>query len=309
MKHLISISDLDYETAISLLDTADQMAQVNERELRKLPTLRGRTVANLFYENSTRTKISFEIAAKRLSAEVIDFEVASSSVAKGESLKDTAQTLQALGVDAAVIRHPMAGAAHNLANMGWVDFSVLNAGDGRHEHPTQALLDAMTIREHLQRGRGSDLRGVSVLIVGDIANSRVARSSRKLLELLGAEVRFAGPSTLMPRNEVAHTVTTSLDDALATPVDFVMMLRVQFERLLKPAEFSRSDYVRDWQLNDDRFSRLGSEVRILHPGPINRGVEISNRAADGEKSLILRQVSNGVNVRMAALYHLLGAEN
>ena len=310
MKHLTSISDLTRLDAISLLDTADEMAQVNEREVRKLPTLRGKTVVNLFYENSTRTKISFEIAAKRLSAEVIDFEVSSSSVAKGESLKDTAQTLAALGVDAAVVRHPLAGAAHNLASMGWVDFSVVNAGDGRHEHPTQALLDAMTMREHLQRGRGADLSGVKVLIVGDISNSRVARSNRLLLELLGAEVRFAGPAGLMPRNQsAAAAVTSNLDDALVEPVDFVMMLRVQMERLTRPADFSKTDYIRDWQLSDDRLSRLSQNVRILHPGPINRGVEISNRVADGEKSLILRQVANGVSLRMAALYHILGGTN
>lgn len=307
MKHLTSITQLSSSEAIDLLDTADEMARVNEREVRKLPTLRGKTVVNLFYENSTRTKISFEIAAKRLSAEVIDFEVSSSSVSKGESLKDTAQTLEALGVDAAVVRHPLAGAAANLANMGWVDFSVINAGDGRHEHPTQALLDAMTMRESLALGKGANLNGVSVLIVGDIANSRVARSNRLLLERLGAKVRFAGPAALMPRSvDGVSTVTSNLDDALSETCDFVMMLRVQFERLSSPADFSKADYVRDWQLNEDRLLGLAEPVRILHPGPINRGIEISNRAADGPKSLILRQVANGVSVRMSVLYHLLG---
>lgn len=310
MKHLTSISDLNRESAIALIDTADEMAQINSREVKKLPTLRGKTVVNLFYENSTRTKISFEVAAKRLSAEVIDFEVASSSVAKGESLKDTAQTLEAIGVDAAVVRHPLAGAASNLATRGWVDFAVINAGDGRHEHPTQALLDAMTMRERLGLGRGAGLDGVSVLIVGDITNSRVARSNRLLLNLLGAKVSYAGPDSLMPRTTGSITsVTTNLDDALELKPDFIMMLRVQMERLSKPADFSRSDYIRDWQLNDARLARIDDAVGVLHPGPINRGIEISNRAADGERSLILRQVSNGVSVRMATLYHLLGGAN
>lgn len=310
MKHLISVSDLDKGEAVGLLDTADEMAQVNLREVRKVPTLRGKTVVNLFFENSTRTKLSFEIAAKRLSAEVIDFEVGSSSVAKGESLKDTAQTLEALGVDAAVVRHPLAGAAANLATLGWVDFSVINAGDGRHEHPTQALLDAMTVRESLGLGRGSDLAGVSVLIVGDIANSRVARSNRILLQLLGANVVFAGPEYLMARTSSGFsTITSNLDDALEARYDFVMMLRVQRERFDSEQDFSRDEYIRNWQLSDERLHRLPKHTRILHPGPINRGVEISNLAADGPQSLILRQVANGVSARMATLYHLLGGGN
>lgn len=307
MKHLTSISDLDYNSALSILDISDEMALVNQRDIKKLPTLRGKTVVNLFYENSTRTRISFELAAKRLSAEVIDFTASESSVAKGESLKDTAQTLLALGVDAAIVRHPLAGAPTNLAKAGWVDFSIINAGDGRHEHPTQALLDAMTIRESLGLGRGADLVGVSVLIVGDIANSRVARSNRLLLQMLGARVTLAGPEALMPRvSDGTPTITSNLDDALFEKFDFVMMLRVQLERMARPADFSRMDYIANWQLTRERLARLPDSVRIMHPGPINRGVEISNQAADGDRSLILRQVSNGVSVRMAVLYQVLG---
>lgn len=309
MKHLTSVKDLTKASAIKLLDTADEMALVNERDIRKLPTLRGKTVVNLFYENSTRTKLSFEIAAKRLSAEVLDFTVSTSSVSKGESLKDTTQTLEALGVDAVVLRHPMAGAAANLATAGWVQFAVINAGDGRHEHPTQALLDAMTMRQALGLERGSDLSGVRVLIVGDILNSRVARSNRTLLEMLGAEVVFAGPESLMPTSQTgAGSITSNLDVALEQSFDFVMMLRVQMERLTNLADFSNADYIRNWQLTAERFQRISGKTWIMHPGPINRGIEISNPAADSDRSLILRQVTNGVSVRMAVLYNLLGGE-
>lgn len=305
MKHLTSISDLSRDEALQVLDTADEMALVNQREIRKLPTLRGKTVASLFYEDSTRTKLSFEIAAKRLSAEVLDFSVPTSSINKGESLKDTAQTLEALGVDAVIVRHPMAGAASNLAHQGWCNTSVINAGDGRHEHPTQALLDAMSMREVLGK---QTLEGSRVLIVGDISNSRVARSNILLLPLLGAEVQLAGPSSLLPLHNPSGltTFTDNLDVALAQNPDFVMLLRVQLERHQRSEDFSRPDYIRDWQLTDERLNLLSRSARILHPGPINRGVEISNQAADDERSLVLRQVANGVSVRMSVLYHLLG---
>ncbi len=307
MKHLTSISELSRVDALQILDTADQMALVNQRQVRKLPTLRGKTVANLFYEDSTRTKLSFEIASKRLSAEVLDFSVASSSINKGESLKDTAQTLEALGVDAVVVRHPMAGAARNLAYQNWCHISVINAGDGRHEHPTQALLDAMSMREALGR---PTLEGAKVLIVGDIANSRVARSNMLLLSLLGAEVQIAGPASLLPLHNLSNldNCNTNLDDALAQRPDFVMMLRVQLERHSKTEDFSKPDYIRDWQLTEDRLDLLSATTKIMHPGPMNRGVEISNQAADDARSLVLRQVANGVSVRMAVLYHLLGGQ-
>ena len=308
MKHLISISDLSKEQAIQLLDNATELGSVNDREVKKLPALRGKTVVNLFFENSTRTRISFEIAAKRLSADVINFSAATSSLSKGESLKDTAQTLEALGAHAIVVRHPFSGAAHALAHRGWISSSIINAGDGSHEHPTQALLDALTLRQHFSLN--SDLAGLKVLIVGDILHSRVARSNVLLLKLLGAEVTVAGPTTLMPAgiDQLGAKVSHSFDESLAQKPDAVMMLRVQKERMQGSFFPSEREYAKSWALNDERFKSLDAKTAILHPGPMNRGFEISSAAADSEKSLVLRQVANGVSVRMAVLYSTLAGE-
>ena len=308
MKHLTSIRELDRPAAIELLDSAQELSSVNAREVKKLPALRGKTVVNLFYENSTRTRISFEIAAKRLSADVINFAAATSSVSKGESLKDTAQTLEALGADAIVIRHPMSGAAQTLANKDWISGSVVNAGDGSHEHPTQALLDALTIRQI--RNTGSDLNGIKVLVVGDIQHSRVARSNVLLLNLLGAQVTLAGPETLLPQGfkamgcELAYSFEAALEDK----PDVVMMLRVQRERMQGVFLPSEREYAAKWSLSGNRYRMLREDVVILHPGPMNRGFEISDEAADDPRSAVLTQVRNGLSVRMAVLYKLLAGE-
>lgn len=309
MKHLTSIRELDRTSAISLLDSADELSGVNAREVKKLPALRGKTVVNLFFENSTRTRISFELAAKRLSADVINFAAATSSVSKGESLKDTAQTLEALGADAIVLRHPMSGAAHTLATKGWITGSVINAGDGSHEHPTQALLDALTIRQLI--GSGPDLNGVKVLIVGDIQHSRVARSNVLLLSLLGAEVTLAGPETLLPGTfaKLGAQISHSFEDSLAKRPDAVMMLRVQRERMQGTFFPSEREYAAKWSLAGDRFKMLQPQTLILHPGPMNRGFEISSEAADDPRSAVLTQVKNGLSVRMAVLYRLMAGES
>ncbi|MFT4796316.1 MAG: aspartate carbamoyltransferase catalytic subunit [Aquiluna sp.] len=309
MKHLISIRDLTRDSAVALLDSAQQLSQVNQRTIKSLPALRGKTVVNLFYENSTRTRISFEIAAKRLSADVINFDAQSSSTSKGESLKDTAQTLEALGAAAIIVRHPMSGAAHSLANRGWVSASIINAGDGRHEHPTQALLDAMTIRQ--QKNSGNDLAGIKVLVVGDIEHSRVARSNMLLLSLLGATVSVAGPGTLVPEGieAMGAKVYKSFDEALDEKPDVVMMLRVQLERMQKDDTFSTRDYIANWSLDQTRLGLLGKETVIMHPGPMNRGLEISNQAANDPRSAVLRQVENGLAVRMAVLHRVLSGED
>lgn len=308
MKHLTSIRELDQSSALSLLDNAQQLSQVNDREVKKLPTLRGKTVVNLFFENSTRTRISFEVAAKRLSADVINVSADSSSVSKGESLKDTAQTLEAIGADAIVIRHPLSGAPKVLADRGWISASVINAGDGSHEHPTQALLDALTIRQSF--GLRSDLSGIKVLIVGDIRHSRVARSNILLLNLLGAKVTIAGPESLIPEGLSALGVEVfhSFEEALAMKPDVVMMLRVQKERMNSELSISPADYTKAWSLEGDRLGMVRAESIIMHPGPMNRGFEISSQAADDPRSQVLRQVSNGVAVRMAVLYRCLSGE-
>ena len=308
MRHLTSIRELTKDAAISLLDNAQQLSQVNDREVKKLPALRGKTVVNLFFENSTRTRISFEVAAKRLSADVINFSADSSSVSKGESLKDTAQTLQALGADAIVLRHPLSGAPKLLAEQDWISASVINAGDGSHEHPTQALLDALTIRQGF--GRSHNLSGLKVLIVGDILHSRVARSNILLLNLLGATVTVAGPRTLIPVGieQMGATVNNSFEDALSAKPDVVMMLRVQKERMQGEFFSSTADYSKAWSLEGDRLAMVGKDALILHPGPMNRGFEISSEAADDPRSQVLRQVSNGVAVRMAVLYRCLSGE-
>jgi aspartate carbamoyltransferase catalytic subunit len=315
MRHLLATRDLSRDDAILILDTAAEMAKTQEREIRKLPTLRGKTVVNLFFEDSTRTRISFEAAAKRLSADVINFSAKGSSVAKGESLKDTAQTLQAMGADGVVIRHPASGAAERLAMSGWIHGAVVNAGDGTHEHPTQALLDAYTIRRHLAGGEpGAGLDGLTIAIVGDILHSRVARSDVWLLTTLGARVVLVAPPTLVPLGidtwpvDVVH----SLDAALGTyDLDAVMMLRIQLERMTGggAAYFpSPAEYTRMFGLDGSRLARLPERTIVMHPGPMNRGLEISAEAADSPRSVVVEQVANGVSVRMAVLYLLLAGE-
>ncbi len=318
LRHLLDTRTLSKEHALRILDIAEDMAATQQREVKKLPTLRGKTVVNLFYEDSTRTRISFEAAAKRLSADVINFSAKGSSVSKGESLKDTAQTLQAIGADGVVIRHPGSGAPARLASSGWIDAGVLNAGDGTHEHPTQALLDAFTMRRRLFAGsngagtsRGRDLDGVSVVIVGDLAHSRVARSNLWLLTTLGANVTFVAPETLQPYGARAWPVTVrhSLDEAIREDApDVVMMLRIQSERMHAAFFPNEREYARNWGLGDARLAALPDSAIVMHPGPMNRGLEISSAAADSTRSTVLEQVANGVSVRMAALYLLLSGE-
>ncbi|AZZ52073.1 MULTISPECIES: aspartate carbamoyltransferase catalytic subunit [Rathayibacter] len=314
MRHLLSTRDLDRATAIGLLDIAEDMSDVQNREVKKLPTLRGKTVVNLFFEDSTRTRISFEAAAKRLSADVINFSAKGSSVSKGESLKDTAQTLAAMGADGVVIRHHASGAPAVLAASGWIDAAILNAGDGTHEHPTQALLDAFTIRRRLHgaaASRGKSLDGVAVTIVGDILHSRVARSNVWLLTALGAEVTLVAPPTLVPVDTLdwPATIRFDLDDAIDSGLpDVVMLLRIQLERMSSGFFPNGREYARIWGLDDERLARLGPDTIVMHPGPMNRGVEISSAAADSSRSTVLEQVANGVSVRMAALYLLLSGE-
>lgn len=306
MKHLLSAADLSYEEAILVLDTAKQLAAATEQGVGKLPPLRGRTVVNLFYEDSTRTRISFEAAAKRLSADVINFSAKGSSVSKGESLKDTALTLEAMGADAVVIRHNSSGAPHRLANAGWISGGVVNAGDGTHEHPTQALLDAYTLRNHLRNGEG-DLKGVNVTIVGDVLHSRVARSNVLLLNTLGAKVRLVAPPTLLPYGVEDWDCEVSYDfDASLEGSDAVMMLRVQRERMNAAYFPNAHEYSNRYGLNVTRMNRLSESAVVMHPGPMNRGMEISADVADSQRSVIVEQVANGVSVRMAVLYLILG---
>ncbi|HEY5394072.1 MAG TPA: aspartate carbamoyltransferase catalytic subunit [Trebonia sp.] len=306
-KHLISAGDLSREDAVLILDTAAELASVAGRPIKKLPTLRGRTVVNLFYEDSTRTRASFEAAAKRLSADVINFSAKGSSVAKGESLKDTALTLEAMGSDAIVVRHPASGAPRRLAD--WTSGRVINAGDGTHEHPTQALLDAFTIRQRLvgpdQRGKGLD--GVRVTIVGDILHSRVARSNVLLLDTLGAEVTVVAPPTLMPWAIETWPCKASYDfDAELRKTDVAMMLRVQQERMSAAFFPTVREYRRRYGLDTGRMALLPEHAIVMHPGPMNRGVEIAAEVADSPRSTIVAQVANGVTVRMAVLYLMLG---
>lgn len=313
MKHLLTTHGLSRESAIHILDIAEDMSTSADREIKKLPTLRGKTVVNLFFEDSTRTRISFETAEKRLSADVINFSAKGSSVSKGESLKDTSQTLASLGIDAVVIRHGSSGAPEVLAHSGWIDAPVINAGDGTHEHPTQALLDAYTIRKsiHGSSSRGKGLDGLNVCIVGDIEHSRVARSNIWLLNTLGAHVTLVSAPTLVPMNIANWPVSLSFDfdTVLATDQpDVVMMLRIQRERMLGAYFPSTQEYSKIWGLTTTRFSTLPEKTLIMHPGPMNRGLEISSEAADSSQSLILQQVSHGVFVRMAVLYTLLTSD-
>jgi len=300
--HLLSAADLTRDDALLVLDTADELALVADRPVKKLPTLRGRTVVNLFFEDSTRTRISFEAAAKRLSADVINFSAKGSSVSKGETLKDTALTLEAMGADAVVIRHGASGAPHTLAHSGWINGSVINAGDGTHEHPTQALLDAFTMRRHL-----GSLEGRRVTIVGDVLHSRVARSNVLLLATLGAEVTLVAPPTLLPVGVEQWPCAQSYDlDGALVGADAVMMLRVQLERMNAAFFPSAREYSRRYGLDADRMATLPEHAIVMHPGPMNRGLEITAQVADSPRSVIVEQVTNGVSVRMAVLYLLLG---
>ena len=313
-RHLLSAADLDAASALQILDSAEQMDAIQNRLVKKLPALRGRTVVNLFFEDSTRTRSSFEIAGKWLSADVINVSAKGSSVSKGESLRDTALTVAALGVDALVVRHPSSGAVHRITE--WVDCHVINAGDGTHEHPTQALLDAFSLRRRL-----GELAGRHIVIVGDLAHSRVARSNVLLLSTLGAQVTLVAPPTLMPAGVHGWNCVTSWDlDAtlagkVAGDVDAVMMLRVQRERMGGGSSGGRvaevgyfpteREYAIGYGLSPARLELLPEHAPVLHPGPMNRGLEISSVAADSGRSLVLDQVRAGVAVRMAVLYHLL----
>ena len=305
-KHLLSTADLTREDALLVLDTAAQLAQIADRPIKKLPTLRGRTVVNLFFEDSTRTRISFEAAAKRLSADVINFSAKGSSVSKGESLKDTALTLEAMGADAVVVRHNASGAPHRLANAGWINGSVINAGDGTHEHPTQALLDAFTLRQRLANGEG-DLAGQKVTIVGDVLHSRVARSNVLLLSTLGADVTLVAPPTLLPVGVETWPCKISYDlDESLVDTNAVMMLRVQLERMTDSYFPTAREYSRRYGLDHRRMETLPEGAIVMHPGPMNRGMEITADVADSKRSVIVEQVTNGVSIRMAVLYLLLG---
>jgi aspartate carbamoyltransferase catalytic subunit len=308
-KHLVSAHDLNKDEAVLVLDTAKELALISDRPVKKLPTLRGRTVVNLFFEDSTRTRISFEAASKRLSADVINFSAKGSSVSKGESLKDTAQTLQSMGADAVVIRHGSSGAPHLLATRNWIDAVVINAGDGTHEHPTQALLDAYTIRKHLRNNEG-DLSGLKVAIVGDILHSRVARSNAILLKTLGATPIMVAPPTLLPVGIEKWNGEFSYDlDEILPQVDAVMMLRVQQERMSDAYFPTTREYSRNFGLNAQRLKTMQKHALVLHPGPMNRGMEITAEVADSTNSVVIEQVANGVSVRMAVLYLLLGGSN
>jgi aspartate carbamoyltransferase catalytic subunit len=302
IKHLLSINQLSREDVLKVLDTAESFREVGTRVIKKVPALRGRTVVNLFFENSTRTRISFELAAKRLSADVINFSTSGSSVSKGESLKDTALTLQAMGADAIVIRHSSSGAPQTLS--GWVTASVLNAGDGTHEHPTQALLDLFTIREHFP-----SFEGLRIAIVGDVRHSRVARSLTFAAAKMGGQVTLVGPPTLVPPEAPAWgaEVSNDLDDVLPK-LDVCYMLRVQRERQRQQFFPSVREYSRLWGLSRARVEALPENALIMHPGPMNRGVEIASDVADLPRALITDQVTNGIAVRMSLLYLMLGGD-
>jgi aspartate carbamoyltransferase catalytic subunit len=302
VKHLLSIDDLDHAELTALLDLSEQFVAVNQRDIPKVPALRGKVVASLFYEESTRTRLSFETAAKRLSCDVMTFSVAQSSVKKGESLRDTVQTIAAMGIDAVVVRHPAAGAPYRITQ--WIDASIVNAGDGRHAHPTQALLDVFTLR----RRRGPSLEGLRVAIVGDVRHSRVARSDVKALHALGAEVTLVAPPTLLPESLDDWPVQVSYDlDDVVSESDVVMLLRMQLERQQEALFPTIREYTARYGLTVARAERLKPDALVMHPGPMNRGVEVAAEVADGPASLVTEQVANGVAVRMAVLYSLLGS--
>jgi len=302
VKHLLSIDDLDREDLHALLDLSEQFVAVNQRDIPKVPALRGKVIASLFYEESTRTRLSFETAAKRLSADVMTFSIATSSVKKGESLRDTVQTIAAMGIDAIVVRHPAAGAPRRIVD--WIDAAVVNAGDGRHEHPTQALLDVLTLRRH----RGPSLEGLRVAIVGDVRHSRVARSDVKALHALGAEITLVAPPTLLPESLEGWPVAVSYElDDVVSETDVVMLLRMQLERQHEGLFPTLREYTARYGLTVARAERLKPDALVMHPGPMNRGVEVAAEVADGPASLVTEQVTNGVAVRMAVLYSLLGS--
>ena len=303
--HLLTLESLSREEIFAVLDTAQALKEVSTRSIKKVPALRGKVVVNLFFEDSTRTRTSFRLAAQRMSADVVDFSVSTSSVSKGETLVDTARSIVAMGVDAIIIRHRSSGAPDVLSRL--VQCSVINAGDGSHEHPTQGLLDLFTMRGACER-RGKKISDLHVAIVGDIANSRVARSNLWALSKLGAKVTLVGPTTLCPSAFADFGVKVTHDlDSILGEVDVINMLRVQFERLTSSAFPSVREYSRYFGLNEQRLKRCRKDVLILHPGPMNRGLEITSAVADGEKSAVLRQVSNGLAVRMAVLYLCIGA--
>jgi len=301
-KHILGIDHLSREDIVRILDSAESFKQINSREIKKVPTLRGKTIVNLFFEASTRTRTSFEIAGKRLSADTINITASSSSVVKGETLEDTARNIEAMAPDIIVMRHAASGAAHYLAER--LDCSVINAGDGAHEHPSQALLDLFTMRQH--EGR---IEGLKVAIVGDITHSRVVRSNLYALNKMGAEVRLAGPGTMIPPGieKLGCRVCTTLEEAI-TDADVVMMLRIQLERQGKTLLPTLREYSRFYGLNPEKLKLARPDALIMHPGPMNRGVEISSSVADGPQSVILDQVENGVAVRMALLYLVAGGE-
>jgi aspartate carbamoyltransferase catalytic subunit len=302
VRHLLSIEDLDRTELEQLLDLSERFVEVTHRDIPKVPALRGKTVVSLFYEDSTRTRLSFETAAKRLSADTMTFTVGSSSVKKGESLRDTVQTIEAMGIDAMVVRHQSAGAPNRVAE--WIDAAIVNAGDGCHEHPTQALLDVLTLRRH----RGSTLDGCRIAIVGDVRHSRVARSDVLAFAALGAEVTLVAPPTLLPESLEGWPVSVhhDLDDVLPD-VDVLYLLRIQLERQGEALFPSLREYTSRYGLTAARAARLPTDALVMHPGPLNRGVEIAAEVADGPASIITQQVANGVAVRMAVLYTLLGS--
>jgi aspartate carbamoyltransferase catalytic subunit len=302
-RHLLSIDDLGRPGIEALLDLSESFVEITRREIPKVPALRGKTVVSLFYEDSTRTRLSFETAAKRLSADTMTFTPGSSSVKKGESLRDTAQTIAALGVDAVVVRHRSAGAPHRVAT--WIDASIVNAGDGRHEHPTQALLDLLTLRRRLDT---RSFEGLRVAVVGDVRHSRVARSGVKALTAVGAEVTLVAPPTLLPESLVGWTASASFDlDHVLGEVDVVYVLRIQRERQGEALFPSLREYTARYGLTVERAARLKPDALVMHPGPMNRGVEIAAEVADGPASVVTEQVANGVAVRMAVLWSLLGS--
>jgi aspartate carbamoyltransferase catalytic subunit len=302
VRHLLSIDDLDRTGLEQILDLSERFIEVTHRDIPKVPALRGKTVVSLFYEESTRTRLSFETAAKRLSADTMTFTVGSSSVKKGESLRDTVQTIEAMGIDAMVVRHGSAGAPNRVTE--WIDAAIVNAGDGCHEHPTQALLDVLTLR----RRRPSGLDGCRIAIVGDVRHSRVARSDVLAFTALGAEVTLVAPPTLLPESLEGWPVAVSYDlDDVLPDVDVLYLLRIQLERQSEALFPSLREYTSRYGLTAARAARLPADALVMHPGPMNRGVEISAEVADGPVSLIAEQVANGVAVRMAVLYTLLGS--